>query len=454
MKMGFMKTKIMISILALMPALLFASCQKRAGSRFTIRDIPKEEEARHHFAIPDIPDSYTVDKNLYVAQENGIYAFIEGGRFDYESIGSELCGGNAASIKEQYEKMNIPESDVINYAALQNILGITEIYLSDYARAYDYFCDAIQFIEKRNLPEKDSVLTVLYNNAGAVTIYLFANAPEDRRLLKASGLCSDPYMGLIIAINQAGRIKIYASGKECGIMIARANEMLEKEGQVNNSTGFVHVLAVRCIAMGNRRLGKMEEAIRVLEKAIPEIPEKQEYSLLKAGLFTEMGICKEYMENHEGALQDFRSAIAIHGKILGSESRQAADTYFWMGTSYMRAGNDAEAAVCFEKTIPGMRCGVAGDKWKMYWNAGYSFQRLGDYEKAKGYLLKAYVNIQEIIENSAAPIDEELEFDRKMRVALREIYEKNGGNKATFERWLKREAKKAEREEKQYEKFP
>ncbi len=454
MKMGFMKSKIMLSILALILALSLTSCQKKPETGFMIHNIPTQDEAGHNFPIPDIPDDYTVDKNLYVAQENGIYVFIEGSSFDYAGINSELCKGNAASIKEQYERMEIPESDLIDYAALQNILGITEIYLSDYAKAYDHFCDAIQFIERRNLPEKDSVLTVLYNNAGAATIYLSANAPEDRRLLKASGLCRDPYMGLIIAINQTGRIKVYASGQECEIMIARANEMLEKEELVNNSTGFVHALAIKCIVLGYTRLGNMEEALRILEKAFPEIPDMQEYSLLKAGLLTDRGICKEYLGEHDEALQDFRSAIAIHGKILGSDSRQAANTYFWMGMSYMGGGNASEAAVCFEKTIPGMRCGVPGDKWKMYWNAGYSFQQSGDYEKAKEYLLKAYVHNQAVIKEAAAFVDEERRYEVEIKEALRAIYEMEGGNRRSFERWLRREAKKAEKEEKQYEKLP
>ena len=221
MKMEFMKTKIIISTLILIVAVIFTSCQSMAENGFTIRDIPKQDEAGHNFPIPDIPDDYTVDKNLYVAQEDGIYAFIEGSSFDYADINSELCKGNAASIKEQYERMEIPESDLIDYAALQNILGITEIYLSDYARAYDHFCNAIQFIERRNLPEKDSVLTVLYNNAGAATIYLSANATEDRRLLKASGLCRDPYMGLVIAISS----KVYCAWlHEAGIKAVPVRE--------------------------------------------------------------------------------------------------------------------------------------------------------------------------------------------------------------------------------------
>ncbi len=216
-----MKNTIVTVILALMLALSFTSCRKKAETGLTIHDIPTQDEAGHNFPIPDIPDDYTVDKNLYVAQENGIYAFIENSKFDYEGINSELCKGNAASVKEQYEKMEIPENDLIDYAALQNILGITEIYLSDYARAYDHFCDAIQFTERGNPPEKDSVLTVLYNNAGAATIYLSANATEDRRLLKASGLCRDPYMGLVIAISS----KVYCAWlHEAGIKAVPVRE--------------------------------------------------------------------------------------------------------------------------------------------------------------------------------------------------------------------------------------
>ncbi len=200
---GYMKIKISALALIFIEILLLSGCNSGTEK---------------HLAIPE---NYTVDKNLYVAQENGIYAFIENSKFDYEGINSELCKGNAASVKEQYEKMEIPENDLIDYAALQNILGITEIYLSDYARAYDHFCDAIQFTERGNPPEKDSVLTVLYNNAGAATIYLSANAPEDRRLLKASGLCRDPYMGLVIAISS----KVYCAWlHEAGIKAVPVRE--------------------------------------------------------------------------------------------------------------------------------------------------------------------------------------------------------------------------------------
>jgi len=101
----------------------------------------------------DIPPEYVVDKSLYLSDGDGIYAFIENEAVNHEIIGTELSNGNAIKIKEQYENRAGTKENPQEYATIQNILGITEIYLGDYERAYEYFNDAITVLHELELTD-------------------------------------------------------------------------------------------------------------------------------------------------------------------------------------------------------------------------------------------------------------------------------------------------------------
>lgn len=108
----------------------------------------------------------------------------------------------------------------------------------------------MDFLNEINIPEKDKLLTVLYNNAGTVTVNLSTNATNDKRLIKAAELCEEPYLGLAIAVNMVGRVKSYATVKEYGVMIARSKEIIEKEKQIKNSPNYVLFSAIKFMSVG------------------------------------------------------------------------------------------------------------------------------------------------------------------------------------------------------------
>lgn len=130
------------------------------------------------------------------------------------------------------EEISNLEEEPKKYAAIQNVLGITEVYLGNYNRAYEYFINTISFLNEKSLPEKDELLAVLYNNAGTVTINLPKNATNDKRLMKAVELSKEPYLRFVITLNLTGRVKALASVKEYGVMISRSKEIIKREEQV------------------------------------------------------------------------------------------------------------------------------------------------------------------------------------------------------------------------------
>lgn len=77
-----------------------------------------------------------MDQNLYLAEGDGIYALIADNTLDYEKIGADICNGNAQAVNARFEKSGVFKKKPKEYAAIQNILGITEVYLDNYDLAY------------------------------------------------------------------------------------------------------------------------------------------------------------------------------------------------------------------------------------------------------------------------------------------------------------------------------
>lgn len=404
------------------------------------------------FILPKIPKGYVVNKNLYLAEGDGIYVFIENNQFDYETIGAEICKGNAQLIQDQFKERGNPKENLEEYVAIQNILGITEVYLGNYDRAYIYFNNTIDLIKRKNLSDKNKILTVLYNNAGAVTVYLTKIATNDKRLKKAAELSMEPYMGLVIAANQLGRIKTYATEKEYGIMIYRAQEIIKKEAQIKNSPGFVLLLAARYVSVGYILTGQEQKAIEVLDNYIPKISASPEYNLLKAHFLSNKGYCKDLLGDYENAIIDFQNSIALADKTVNDNSRQLAGIYSRLGVSYMNC-EDWEAGLLYtEKALPGYKYATPSEKGILYWNAGIVSYQLEEYEQTRDYLLRSYINNQMIIEQMGAGAGQE--FGKNARQVLNLIYNSENNNIADFDKWLKKESEKYRAEEYSYHRYP
>lgn len=146
------------------------------------------------------------NKEIYLSDGKGIYILIDTDMIDSEKIKTEICNGNASTIKEEYEKIN-KRDKLEEFIAVRNILGIAECYLGEYEKAYQSFLDAIKIIEEEELSNSNYFKAVLYNNAGAISLNLSNFAVEDENLKKAEESCEDSYMKLIIRINQESRVK-------------------------------------------------------------------------------------------------------------------------------------------------------------------------------------------------------------------------------------------------------
>lgn len=425
-----MKNRIAFLITALIFILTISACQSKHDYNFT---------------LPAIPEGYMVDKTLYMAEGDGIYVFIQNNMLDYETISVSICNGDAEVIKKQYEESSIIKENPQDYAAVQNVLGIAEIYLGNYNRAYEYFNNTISFIHNEEFPEKSKILTVLYNNAGAVTVNLNKNATNDKRLQKAAELCTDPYMGMVIAVNLTGRVKTFAPKKEIGVMIQRSKELIEKEAEINNSPNFVKFAAAKYMALGYMFTGQENKAIEIYDKYITEISEEPEYNLLKASLLSYRGYCYDYMQKYENAIEDFQNSIILAEKTVDENSRQLAISYNRMGVSYIKEENWECGLAYNEMAIPGNRYSTATDKGILYWNVGYACWQLGQYEKSKKYLLISYINKQKVIEDLGHVVGED--YDGNVKKILFELYQMEKDLNIPFDEWLSKESRQYKSEE-------
>jgi len=389
----------------------------------------------------DIPPEYVVDKSLYLSDGDGIYAFIENEAVNHEIIGTELSNGNADKIKEQYENKAGTKENPQEYAAIQNILGITEIYLGDYERAYEYFNDAIAVLNKMELQDKNKFLTVLYNNAGTVTLNLSRFATIDERLEKAAALCEDPYLRLVISVNQSSRLKEYATEKEWGEMLLQFKELIQDEKQLEDSPYFVTFLAARCMGAGYMLTGQEERGIEVLDEYIPLIPETANYNMIKCSLLGQRGHCYYRLGEYDKSIQDTQEAVFLAERTVDNNSQQLAYEYVRLATGYVGKEEWSTALPYLEKALPGYKQTNSSGRGVVYFNIGYVCWELEKYEKAKMYFLKSYVEKQAVIEDVGNAVEEG--YDSKVKARLHEIYQSEDCS-VSFTDWLEQELNQME----------
>ncbi len=77
---GYMKIKISVLALIFIEILLLSDCNSRMEK---------------HLAIPE---NYTVNQSLYLAEGAGIYGLIENNSVNYDEIRDEICNGDAENI--------------------------------------------------------------------------------------------------------------------------------------------------------------------------------------------------------------------------------------------------------------------------------------------------------------------------------------------------------------------
>ena len=389
----------------------------------------------------DIPPEYVVDKSLYLSDGDGIYAFIENEAVNHEIIGTELSNGNAIKIKEQYENRAGTKENPQEYATIQNILGITEIYLGDYERAYEYFNDAITVLHELELTDKNKLLPILYNNAGAVTLNLYRFATNDERLEKAAALCKDPYLRLVISANQSCRLREYATEKEWGETILQFKELIQEENQLEDSSYFVTFFAARYMGVGYMLTGQEERGIKVLDEYIPLVPETANYNMIKCSLLGQRGHCYYRLGEYDKSIKDTQEAVFLAERTVGKNSQQLAYEYIRLATGYVGKEEWSTALPYLEKALPGYKQKNASAKGTLYFNIGYVCWELKEYEKAKMYFLKSYVEVKAVIEDVGNAVGEGYDSDIKER--LHEIYQSEDCS-VSFTDWLEQELNQME----------
>lgn len=293
---------------------------------------------------------------------------------------------------------------------------------------------------------------MLYSNAGAVTVDLSKNATNDKRLKKAVELCTEPYMGLVIAANLLGRTKKYSGEEEYGKMIYRAREIIKKEAQIKNSPDYALFFAGKYMSIGYILTGQEQKAIEVLNEYIPKISDAPEYHLLRAVFFSTRGYCKDLLEDYNSAIIDFQSSISSAEKTVNDNSRQLALTYIRLGVCYMNCDEWELGLLYTEKAIPGYKYATPSDKITLYWNAGSSSYILDQNEQAKDYLLRAYINNQMLIEELGVAVSDQ--FGEEAKRILFEIYYLEKRDIKDFDKWLKKESAKYKAEEYSFHRYP
>lgn len=402
----------------------------------------KNNEANIRF--PAIPDDYTVSKELYMSTGDVIFAFIENEEIDYAKIQSEIYTKNAEKVKKECEEIIGKENDPEKYVAIQNIIAITDIYLSNYKQAYERFNDTISFVEENVEKDKSKVLTVLYNNAGTATYYLQEISTVEELLEKASALCEEPYMGLVIAANQIIREKVNASVKQIGKAMMRADKLISLELKITDSINLVTYSAVRCWSAGYIVMGESEKAIKLLEEYIPLIPNSAEYNLIRTSLIGMKGNCYKELKEYEKAIEDIQNAIYFAEKTVNPNFKGLAFEYHKIAICYENLENWDKAIDYFELANPGYVQAMPIEKGALYYDEGCAYFRSGEYDIAKRYFLLSYVNLQEIIGKSDNDVVNELISDVKDNLSV--IYLLDKTITAPFYEWLEQELAQIEEE--------
>ena len=167
------------------------------------------------------------------------------------------------------------------YVAIQNIVGIAEVYMGEYRQAFARMKDTIDFIEDKELVHKDNILVILYNNVGVMNLYYSHTKERDEYLEKANELCQKPYMSLVIQANQSMRIGEDATRKQQGIMLREMEKLIKAAKKMEGNDGLVQYVVERYLEGGYMTVSQEERAIKKLNEYIIQIPDLPEYNMIK-----------------------------------------------------------------------------------------------------------------------------------------------------------------------------
>ena len=381
--------------------------------------------------VPGIPKNYQVDHSRYLSDGSGIYVLTDHAQEDYSWVKEELCRGNARDVEKKYKDRLSGMTEGEEYITVQNILGIAEVYLGDYIQADHYFNEAIEAVEKENLPNRKEILSVLYNNAGAVTVDLPEQDAGEERLERAMGLCEDPYLKLVIGANQICRINEDDSDRKIGRTIARGKRLAKREKQFGGDIYFVQLLSDIYVSFGFSLTGQTERAIKTVEESVIQIPDRMEYNMVKAALLGQKGYYHVAQGEYEKAEEDYLEAVGLMEQTVDEHSRRLALEYYRLASNYSYREELDRAWNCLERAIPGFRQATPYSKGNVSQGLGIICQELNKEEEAKRYYLKAYLHQKEAARRVGLPY-----VEASLENSLYEIYDSETNRTIPFHEWI------------------
>lgn len=235
------------------------------------------------------------------------------------------------------------------------------------------------------------------------------------------------------------------SFKATGEMIIRAEELMKKEKQIEGGSRFVQFSAARTKALGYLMTGQANKGVEILDEFIPQIPDTPEYNLVKSSLLNVRGFCYANKNDFERAKEDYQNAIVSAKKTVDDKTKGLGVSYCRLGECYRLNEDWDMALVYFEKAMPGFETATFDDRAFLYYAAGNTCWELNEYEKAKGYLLKAYVYKWEVKEDLGPALSKD--YGSTVKESLYKVYELEKGEFLFFDEWLEKELDQMEAEE-------
>ncbi|NBI71715.1 hypothetical protein D3Z50_11685 [Clostridiaceae bacterium] len=373
-------------------------------------------------------DGYIVNEALYLADGENIYAFIETDSIDYREIRDEICNGNADDVKARCENLKAPKDAPEQYAAVQNILGITEIYLGEYEQAYEHFIRTINYVNNNPISQKERILAVLHNNAGALAMNQNWFDIWDTHMNQAAGFCEDPYMVLTVELNREIRVEGMEK-TEYGRLVGRMVRIIRRERQIKGTTGLIGYEAASHMAIGYGMCGKVKKGIRILNRYISLIPDIPEYNMLRALLFADKGTLYQMGKKFEKASESLNIAITEAGKTVNERSVIMSGYYIKLAQIYRDLFDWKNEFLCVKRAMRGARYAAPDWKGAVCLLMADAYRMFDEKEQAKEYMLKSYLYYQRLGEGYG---DEALSM-------LWRIFDIRKYGEANFKKWVEDE---------------
>ena len=165
-----------------------------------------------------------------------------------------------------------------------------------------------------------------------------------------------------------------------------------------------HVACINNIGNNFRRLGKYEQAMEYLHRALEIGFNKVGQNHIEiANIYYNIGIVEFYKSNYEAALKYSNEALASRIRSLGTNHPKIADSYNILGLIYEKKGDFDKALEYYNKSIT-IKIELLGENdlgvANTYQNIGVATHHKGDYFKSLEYFNKSLAIRSKLLESN------------------------------------------------------